>query len=588
MDAYLVLLVVFGCFLTLIISKKEPELVFGTGLVCLLIFGLVSVEGALSGFSNPGFATVASLYVLAAGIRDAGLIRPFIAFLLNNTQNYRIALLRVTLPVAFLSSFLNNTPIVAALIPGITKWCSDKNWDKKLFLLPISYAAILGGTCTLIGTSTNLLIFGFMQQSENAEKLGFFEIGLVGLPLTLVGIVYLFFMSKRLLRHSEDTGIQLENTREYTVEMMVDESGPLVGKTIEQAQLRQLKGLYLIEIIRGSLIMAAIGPSTRLSGGDRLVFTGVVTSISDLISIDGLKVAEDQVFKLGGNTGRANLVEAVIGANHPLIGKSVKQGNFRRRYNAAIIAVLREGKRLKQKVGDIKLKPGDTLLMLARRSFVEQHSFSRDFMLVKGNNELVIAPKNKRRWAWGITLLFVGCAASGVLSVVEAAILSAILMVISGCVTLEHARQSIDLQVLLTIAAAFGIGEALKASGGAALMAEHVINLTGDSPFALLVATYLMTVLLTELVTNNAAAVISYSLVSGLVFALGYNLVPYAVAIMIAASASFISPLGYQTNLMVYGAGRYQFNDYLKLGVPLSIISALISLFLIPYIWNLN
>ena len=586
--ALIVIVVVISCFLILLLSKKEPELVFGSGLIGLLIFGLVSVEGAFSGFSNPGFLTVASLYVLAAAIKETGLIQPLLRSMLTNAHHYASAQLRITLPVACLSSMLNNTPIVAALLPGISKWCQDNNWQKRLFLLPLSYAAILGGTCTLIGTSTNLLVYGFIQGDGKAQDFGFFDISLVGIPLTLVGLIYLVLFSRRILGESHDTTAEIENTREYTVEMLVTNESPLTGKTIEEAKLRHLKGLFLIEIIRRDLVLAAVGPKTLLDAGDRLVFTGEIQSISDLLAIDGLIVAEDQVFKLQDSSGRANLVEAVIGNNHPLINTRIREGNFRKRYNAAIIAVLREGHRIRQKIGDIKLKPGDTLLLLARRSFLEQHSYSRDFMLVSGNHELFLAPENKRLWALGITLFFVITAASGLLQVVESAIVAAIMMVVTGCLSLEHAKQSVDLQVLLTIAAAFGIGAALNESGGAELLASQILQLTGDSPFALLVATYLMTMLLTELVTNNAAAVIAYSLVSGLVAALGYNMVPYAIAIMIAASASFISPLGYQTNLMVYSAGRYQFSDYLKLGIPLSLISAVLSLTIIPLVWELH
>jgi di/tricarboxylate transporter len=585
---FVVLTVVIGCFAALLLTKKEPELIFGSGLIGLLVMGAVTPQGAFSGFSNPGFLTVASLYILAAGIKETGLIRPLLGIMLRKSSNSHFAQLQITGPVAMLSSFLNNTPIVAALLPGINKWCADHDVSRRLYLLPLSYAAILGGTCTLIGTSTNLLVYGFVQQTAPESDLSFFDIGVVGLPLTLLGILYLSLFSKRILGEQKMTLPSLDNTREYTVEMLLSGDSPLVGKTVEQAKLRQLKGVYLIEIIRGDLVLAVVSPKMILHADDRLVFSGVVDSISDLLAIQGLTVAEDQVFKIGGETGRASLVEAVIGTSHPLVNKTVKEGNFRKKYNAAIIAVLREGQRIRAKIGEIRLKPGDTLLMLARRSFVEQHSYSRDFMLVSGNQELFLDAESKRPWAWIITLGFVVAAASGILSVVEAAVIAAMSMVFSGCVTLDQAKRSIDLQVLLTIAAAFGIGAALNESGAANLLASGILFLSGESPFALLVATYLMTMLLTELITNNAAAVIAYSLVSGLVISLGYNIVPYAITIMIAASASFMSPLGYQTNLMVYSAGRYQFADYLKLGFPLSLLSALLTLFIIPLVWDLN
>ncbi|WP_144393535.1 SLC13 family permease [Pleionea sediminis] len=588
MQPYLVLSVVFACFLALLFTRKEPELIFGGGLLSLLLFQVIPVEQALSGFSNPGLITVACLYVVAAGMNESGALKPLIQKITSGVKTVEQGVIKTAAPVALLSSLLNNTPIVAALIPSISSWSKKKGWSNSSFLLPISYAAILGGTCTLVGTSTNLIIYGFIQESEFKNNLGFFDIALIGVPITIVGILYLAIFSKRLLKERRSPRSSLGKTREYCVEMLVSADGPLVGKTLEQAELRNLHGLYLIEIIRGDLVMAAIGPSVSLVANDRLVFTGVVDSISELLEIEGLKLAEQQVFKLSGNTGRARLVEAVIGQHHPLIGKTVKQGQFRKRYNAAIIAVVRNGYRLKMKTGDIVLRPGDTLLMLARRSFVEQFLYSRDFLLVNGLEDLNLDNGEKRPWAWISLFALVSLGVSGLVPVVVAAMCSAAMMLVTGCISLNRAKQSLDLQVLLTIGLAFGLGKALTLSGGAKVIADNVLLVLGNHPIGLLIAVYLMTVVLTEMVTNNAAAVISFSLVSGVVEAMGYNLIPYAIAIMVAASASFISPMGYQTNLMVYSAGGYRMSDYLRLGLPLSILVAVCTLILIPAFWSLN
>jgi di/tricarboxylate transporter len=454
--------------------------------------------------------------------------------------------------------------------------------------LPLSYAAILGGTCTLVGTSTNLLVYGFIQESKFKDQLGFFDIALIGIPITVCGVCYLFFFSQKLLKPRQTPRNSLGKVREYSVEMIVKTDSPLVGKTLAEAELRNLHGLYLIEIIRGELVMAAVGPTVKLAANDRLVFTGLVDSIGELLDTPGLELAEKQVFKLTGDTGRARLVEAVIGQHNPLVGHSVKQGGFRKRYNAVIIAVVRNGRRLKVKTGDIILRPGDTLLMLARRSFVEQFVYSRDFLLVNGLDDLALVNTGKEKWAWLSLVTLVTLAVSGLMPIVVAALSAAALMIVSGCVSFGRAKQSLDLQVLLTIAMAFGLGNVLNDSGAAQLLADSILGIFGHHPVALLVAIYLITVLLTEMVTNNAAAVISYSLVSGIVGALGYNLIPYAIAIMIAASASFISPMGYQTNLMVFSAGGYRFSDYLRLGIPLSILVGCVALLLIPQFWDLT
>jgi di/tricarboxylate transporter len=588
MEAYFVLSVVVVCFLLLLLTRREPELIFGGGLLFLLITQLTDVETALSGFSNPGLVTVACLYIVAAGIRESGALKPVLQQITRNVSTPEFGILKITAPVAALSSMLNNTPIVAALIPAITKWSKKKGWSNSYFLLPLSYAAILGGTCTLVGTSTNLLVYGFIQESKFKDQLGFFDIALIGIPITVCGVCYLFFFSQKLLKPRQTPRNSLGKVREYSVEMIVKTDSPLVGKTLAEAELRNLHGLYLIEIIRGELVMAAVGPTVKLAANDRLVFTGLVDSIGELLDTPGLELAEKQVFKLTGDTGRARLVEAVIGQHNPLVGHSVKQGGFRKRYNAVIIAVVRNGRRLKVKTGDIILRPGDTLLMLARRSFVEQFVYSRDFLLVNGLDDLALVNTGKEKWAWLSLVTLVTLAVSGLMPIVVAALSAAALMIVSGCVSFGRAKQSLDLQVLLTIAMAFGLGNVLNDSGAAQLLADSILGIFGHHPVALLVAIYLITVLLTEMVTNNAAAVISYSLVSGIVGALGYNLIPYAIAIMIAASASFISPMGYQTNLMVFSAGGYRFSDYLRLGIPLSILVGCVALLLIPQFWDLT
>jgi di/tricarboxylate transporter len=584
-DAYIVFATVAGCFALLFLTRKEPELILGGGLLGLLIFGVVPIDVAFSGFANQGLITIAFLYVVAAGVHQSGALKPVIEIITRGVNRPEVGVFKFTFPVAALSSFLNNTPIVAALMPSVIQWSKKKGWCHSYFLLPISYAAILGGTCTLVGTSTNLLVYGLIEETRFKGQLGFFDIGWVGVPITLIGLVYLTLFSKKILKERHLQHNSIENTREYTVEMIVKPDSSLVGKTIQQAELRNLHGLYLIEIIRGDWVLAVVGPDTRLAANDRLIFTGLVDSIGELLNINGLELAEKQVFKLTGDTGRARLVEAVIGSHNPLVGKTVKQGQFRKRYNAAIIAVVRNGQRVKAKPGDIVLRPGDTLLMLARRSFLERYTLSREFMVVNGMDDLNLGDSKKAKWAWLSLLCMIILSTSGMTSVVVAAFSAAAVVLISGCISWSKAKQSLDLQVLLTIGFALGIGKALNASGGDHLLASAIIGSFGDNPWLLLVAVYVLTLLLTEMITNSAAAVIAFSLVSGMIDAMGYNLIPFAIAIMIAASASFMSPLGYQTNLMVYSAGGYRFSDFIRLGAPLSLMVASMALVIIPFIW---
>ncbi len=591
-EPYLAIAIILGCFLSLVISKKEPEIIFAVGLLLMVFTGIIPIETALTGFSSNGLITVACLFIVAAAIKEVGLIQPLIVKLMKATSQPIFVLAKLLLPVSFLSAFLNNTPIVAALIPAVRNWCRNQQnktlWNKKYFLLPLSYAAVLGGTCTLIGTSTNVLIFGFLINDGFQDQLSFFSIAIVGLPITLAGLGYLLLFSRKSIQVPFNADDPIADSRQYTVEMLVENNSPISGLSVEKAGLRHLQGVYLVEIIRKQMILPVVGSNELLEAGDRLIFSGEVNAISDLIAIKGLVPAEDTVFKLHTNNSQVNLVEAIISSHHPLVEKTIKDVGFRRRYKASVLAVVREGKRVKGKVGDIQLKLGDTLLLLAKKSFIEKHRYSKVLLLVSRGKEVNVAEPTKLKWVSFISLLFVALAASGVIQIVSAAILASLLMVVTQSLSLDKAKKSLDLQVLFIIGAAFGLGAGLNDSGGAAMIANNILELTGDHPLALLVATYLMTMILTELITNNAAAVIAYSLVSGIVSTLEYNMLPFAITIMIAASASFISPLGYQTNLMVFSAGRYQFKDYFKLGVPLSLISALLTLLIVPNVWSLQ
>lgn len=585
---FLTLAVVVACFLAFFLTRIEPELILGSGIVLLMFAGILAVERGLSGFSNPGLITIACLYVIAAGLRKTGALEPFIRRTLDSASSLQRAQLRIISPVAILSTILNNTPIVAALIPGVISWSRRRGISPSRLLLPISYAAILGGTCTLIGTSTNLVVNGMLLQQVPDLALGIFEIAWVGVPVAAIGILYLTLFGQRLLKDRIPAHEQIENVRKYTVEMQVEPGGELVGKTIRQAGLRSLHGLYLAEMQRDDLVLFAMGPDTVLRSGDRLVFVGMVSSIGELLGIQGLRPLSEQVFKLQEGQSPQRLVEAVIAPKNPLIGKTIREGKFRSRYNAVVLAVIRDGERLDVKAGDVVLRHADTLLMLARRSFIEQHRISNEFLFVNTVGDEVRTDNRRARVAWFNVSTFVLLAAFNLVPIVQAALLSAGLMVVTRCLSWSEAKKSLDLQVLLVIAFAFGLGTAIEDSGTAMFLAESVIRNVGSHPFFLLILVYFITLILTETITNNAAAVISYSISFGLVSALDYNIVPYAVAIMIAASASFMTPLGYQTNLMVYGAGGYRFVDYLRLGAPLSLLTAIVALAIIPRVWPLT
>jgi di/tricarboxylate transporter len=484
-----------------------------------------------------------------------------------------------------MSGFLNNTPVVAMLVPVVEDWAKRWRLSVSRLMIPLSYAAILGGTVTLIGTSTNLIVHGLMLGSTDLPPMGFFEIGAVGLPAALIGVAYVLIAGRWLLPDRRPPLRQPEEAREYAIEMLVERGSPLVGQSIEQAGLRQLPGAFLAEIERAHALLPAVAPHERLYAGDRLLFVGVVESVLDLVRVRGLVPAPDQLFKLDTPRAERSLFEVVVSDSSPVAGKSIRDGGFRSRYEAVVIAVARNGERLRGKVGDIVLRAGDTLLLEARPSFAERQRNSRDFLLI---HELAgsSVPRHDRAWvALGILALMVGAAATGLLTMFEAALAAAALTVLTRCAGSASARASIDWSVLAVIGASLGIGRALLDTGAAAAVADWGLALAGNDPWAALLGVYLLTSLFTSLITNNAAAVLIFPIAQSAAESLGVSLMPFVVTIMMAASASFATPISYQTNLMVYGPGGYRFGDYLRIGLPLNVLLGTLVVVLAPLIW---
>ncbi len=586
LDAWFTLSLVLGLVGLLSATKISPDIILSAGLTLLLVFGILTPEEAFSGFANPGVITVGVLYIVVAGLQETGGVHWLSQRLLGKPKSLADAQLRLMTPVTLISAFLNNTPVVAMLIPAVNDWARRHGLAVSKLMIPLSYAAILGGTCTLIGTSTNLVVNGLLISRAGLPGLGMFSLAWVGLPTAIIGFGFILFAGRWLLPDNASRTRWLDNPKEYSVEMLVERGGPLVGQTIEDAGLRQLPGMYLAEIDRKGQILPAVSPQETLHAEDRLLFVGIVESVADLQKIRGITPATNQIFKLGSQRSERMLVEAVVSSSCPLVGQSIREGNFRSYYNAVIIAVARNGERVKRKVGDIVLRPGDTLLLEAKASFVEQQRNSRDFFLVSGVANSTPPRYDRALVAVTILAAMILTVIVGLLPILEAAMLAAGLMIITRCCTGAVARRSVDWRVLITIAAAFGIGEALEVTGAAQSLANSLVGFAGSEPLAVLAVLYAVTALFSSLITNNAAAVLVFPIALSLATDLDVNLMPFAIGIIMAASASFATPISYQTNLMVYGPGGYRFSDYLKIGLPLNLLTAIIALLIIPRIWS--
>jgi len=584
-QAWLTLSVVAVCMGMLARSRHAPDIVLAAGLTILLVAGVVSPQQALAGLANEGMVTVGVLYVVVTGLRDTGGVAWVSQSLLGRPRSLAAAQTRLMLPVAALSAFLNNTPVVAMFIPAVQDWAKRHDLSLSRLMIPLSYASIAGGACTLIGTSTNLVVNGLVRSETELPGLGMFELAWVGLPVLAVVYGCVVLGSRWLLLERRPAISRFADAREYTVEMLVEPRSPLVGKSIEDAGLRQLPGMYVVEINREGAVLPAVSPHERLKAQDRLVFVGIVDSVIDLQKIRGLTPATDQVFKLDSPRHERCLIEAVVSDSFALLGKSIREGRFRTLYGAAVIAVARNGERIDRKVGDIVLKPGDTLLLETHHSFVEQHRNSRDFLLVSRLDDS--RPPRHERAGIALTIVagMVVSVAAGWLSMLEGAMLAAGLMLVTRCTSGSVARRSVDWQVLLVIAASFGIGNALQSTGAAEAIAASLIVPAGGNPWVALALVFAITAAFTAVITNNAAAVLMFPIALATAERLGVSFMPYAITIMVAASASFATPIGYQTNLMVYGPGGYRFGDYLRIGAPVTLLVGITTVAIVPFVW---
>ncbi len=584
-EAWLTISVILLCFGLMASNRVPADICLMGGVTILLVSGVLTPGQALEGLSNQGMVTVGVLYVVVSGMKETGGVSWLAQSLMGKPKSVAAAQLRLMSPTAVLSAFLNNTPVVAMLVPATNEWAKQQKLSVSKLMMPLSYAAIAGGACTLIGTSTNLVVNGLLIDQTEHAGLSMFDIAWVALPCAILVFIYVLVTSQWLLPERKPVISRFSNVREFTTEMVVESGGPLAGKTIEEAGLRQLPGLYLIEINRAGQVIPAVSSQQKLHANDQLIFAGIIDSVVDLQKIHGLKIATNQVFKLQTPLENRSFIEAVVSNSCPLAGKSIRQGRFRTVYNAAVIAVARNGVRINKKIGDIVLRPGDTLLLEADPEFVEQQRNSRDFFLVSRLGDAGPPRHNKFMLASVIVLAMVVVVSGGWLSMLEGALLAAGLMIVTRCTTGRVARRAVDWPVLIVIGASFGIGNALYATGAAQAIASNLIAVAGDTPEMSLATVFVMTAVFTALVTNNAAAVLMFPVAIAVAEHLGVSFMPFIITIMMAASASFATPIGYQTNLMVFGPGGYRFHDFLRFGLPLTVLIGFATVLIVPLVW---
>lgn len=563
---------VFGFAIIALYSRRaSAPVVFFTAAVILTATGILTPADAMAGFANEAITVMLMLILLSEIIRKTGVLEWLFYKKIPLSMNYRGFLFQMIPFTAGTSAFMNNTPIVAMLIPFVRDWGKKHDIHISKLLMPLSWAAILGGMVTLIGTSTNLIVNG-MVMSIGEKSLAILDFAPVGLMILAAGMLYIFLIGHRLLPNRKDPAEEVAvHPREYMANVIIEPDSLLEGKTIEQAHLRNLKGLFLAEIIREGKTIVPVKPDEKLHSGDKLVLVGDTAGIAELIGkFKGLKPTGG--FDLPKEE-KVEVIEAVVSSRSSLSGISVKQSGFRGKFDAAILAVHRKGEKLKGKIGNIKLQPGDLLLLVAGNEFSGRAAESGDLHVISLIKELHNIDFHKTIFIAGGSAACILLSIFNIVPLFVSLMTLLVLFMVSRVTSLSELKRSLNMNLLITAAFALAIGSAVSSTGLGNLISESVVSAFRPlGEIGLLAAVYILTNILAEFITTTAAACIVFPFAASLASQAGIPATPFYLAVAYGGAANFITPIGYQTNLMIYGPGGYSFSDYFKAGFPLKVI----------------
>lgn len=576
-------------------EKISPDLTAMTVFAILLVTGLLPAERAWDVFSNPAPITVAAMFILSAALSKCGLIDN-LAVLLEKLSRlgYRSFVGIMTVSVAGVSAFINNTPVVVVFMPVVLSLSRKMKVPASKLLIPLSYASIFGGTCTLIGTSTNLLVSG-IAQSQGYAPLRMFEISWVGIPIMLIGTAYIVLLGKYLLpvRETLSSILTEEERREYITEAFVQNGSPLAGKTVEESGLLRGRKVRLVEIVRRGVALQMEFKSVVLEEGDRLVLACRPSGVAQARSLEGIDfVAEAGLGLEQIAAHQGALVEGVIAPNSSLNGKTIREINFRQRFRVIILAIHRRGRNVRDQIETLRIEQGDTLLMLGTDKAIQNLRSGEDILLLDQPHTPAESRHHKLPLVLGTIVAVVAAATTGIFPIEVAAIAGVVFLFLSGCITPSEGYESIQWSILFIIFGMLGMGMAMQETGATEYLVNIILSFVGGhvpeayQALFMLACVYLLTTTLTEILSNNAGAVLMAVLAFGIAHTLGVDPRPFIIAVAIAASASFATPIGYQTNTYVYGVGGYRFTDFTKFGIPLNLLYFAGSMVLIPMFWE--
>jgi di/tricarboxylate transporter len=554
---------------------------------------LPKVEDLLRVLANPAPLTVGAMFIISAALEKCGVINWLAGGLSQLAKlHYRQVLFVMIFPVAFISAFINNTPVVIIFMPVILSLSRQMDVPASKLLIPLSYASIFGGCCTLVGSSTNILASGIIQEFGNQPPIGMFELSVIGLPLLVVGTLYLVFIGHKILpeRATLTSILSDDERKEYITEAFVQSSSSVVGKSVEESGILKKHSVRVLEIIRNSVALPGDIRKIKLCERDRLVLSCRPSGIAHTRSVHGLNLIAEM--GLGLETIAAHegsIVEGIIGPTSSIVGKNISEINFRQRFRMIVLAIHRRGINVRDKIYTLSLQFGDTLLMMGTDSAVEELRRSDDILLLDRPATATKTLQHKSSFVLSILMGVVLVAALTPIPIVVTAVTGCMILFLTGCIKPKEGYDSIQWNILILIYCMLGVGVAMQESGAANLLADGIINLVESifsehwRLYALLAVLYLCTSVLTEFLSNNATVVLMLPI--ALSVAQGMDPRPFIITVCIASSASFSTPIGYQTNTYVYGAGGYKFTDFYKVGLPLEVLYFFVIVFLVPVFW---
>lgn len=582
MAAYFVIATILFLIVALYSNWARPSALFLGVVFLFLLSKILSPEEVLNGLANKQIAVIFLLVMLIAGFRKA-FGKTFFNYLFKASLKPKQFLLRMILFLSTISAFINNTPIVAFMVPYVKDWLDEKGWPVSKFMIPLCFATVLGGMITVVGTSSNLLLAGLIHEA-GLPMLNYKDFLFLGLLVTVTGLIYLYTLGYRLLPNKKSATAQMEqNMKEYVVETVVEPRSHLIGATIASANLRNLKDIYLFSINRGGHAISPVAPEEVIEEGDLLFFSGQTAAIAGLMK-NGYGLSLPDTLALH-KYNHQHCIEAIVPANSMLVGKKVKDTDFRKRYNASIIALHRQGKRVSGSVGETELDAGDLLLLLGNDKITGHHDL---FLLKRHDVELVVQKKSLQKTVVtvGVVLMLI-LGIVGVMDLFMSAALGILLFFVIKTLNLHDIRTAFDFDLAVLLVASLAIGLALTKSGAAQLLAETLLRYGGGNVKLAIALLFLTTVLITTVISNAATVAIVFPLALSLSQTLNISATPAFIAVAFAASCDFLTPIGYQCNMMVYGPGNYSFKDFFKAGAPLTILYTAVCLLFIFWYYNL-